>query len=153
MFKSFIEIAIREAKLAKELGEVPIGAVIVNSKKEIVALGRNMTRTLKDPTAHAEIIAIKQACKLLRSNNLSDCSIYVTLEPCSMCASAISQARLKNLFYGASDPKSGGVEAGSKIFSHEQTHHKTNVFCGFHEEEISKLMREFFLSLRKKTRN
>ena len=149
MFKSFMEIAIKEAYLAKQQGEVPIGAVIVNHKNQIISCGSNMTRTLKDPTAHAEIIAIRRACIHLNSERLVGCSIYVTLEPCAMCASAISSAHIKNLFYGASDPKSGGIEIGPKIFGHPQTHFKSKIFNGFCEEKISSLMKEFFLPLRK----
>ena len=143
-----MKIAIQQANYAKEKGEVPIGAVIIDAKKEIIALGRNMTKSLKDPTAHAEIIAIRRACNNLNSERLNGCSIYVTLEPCPMCASAIGATHLKNLFYGASDPKSGGVERGPRIFSHNQAHFKTEIFNGFYEEEISKLMKDFFLSLR-----
>ena len=142
-------IAIREANLAKQEGEVPIGAVIVNSENEIIARGRNMTRNLKDPTAHAEILAIRQACHRLNSDRLLGCSIYVTLEPCAMCASAISLARIKNLFYGLADPKSGGVEVGARVFSQRQTHFKSDIYCGFCEEEIKKLMKDFFVFLRK----
>ena len=148
MFKSFMKTAIHQATLAKAEGEVPIGAVIIDAKKEIIALGRNMTRSLKDPTAHAEIIAIRRACKYLNSPRLKGCSMYVTIEPCPMCASAISAAYITNLFYGASDPKSGGIETGPRIFTHEQSHYKTNVFSGFHEDETRKLIKEFFLSLR-----
>ena len=151
MFKSFMKKAIEEANLAKIQGEVPIGAVIVDENREIISTGRNMTRGLKDPTAHAEIIAIRRACHYFRSERLSGCSIYVTLEPCAMCASAISAAHITNLYYGASDLKSGGVEVGPKIFSHEQTHFKTNVFHGFCEEEIIFLMKSFFQSLRNST--
>ena len=149
MFKSFMQIAIEEAQLAQEQGEVPVGAVIINSKKEIISFGRNMTRSQNDPTSHAEIVAIRKACNYLKSDRLTGCSIYVTLEPCPMCAYAISKAHIKNLFYGASDPKSGGIEIGPKIFSHTQTHFKTNIFNGFQQETISLLMRNFFLSLRK----
>ena len=145
-----MKVAIEEANFAKETGEVPIGAVIVDAKKEIIALGQNMTRSLKDPTAHAEIIAIRRACSYLNSERLNGCSIYVTLEPCPMCASAIASAHIKNLFYGASDPKSGGIEKGPRIFSHEQTHFKTQIFNGFHEEEISRLMKNLFSALRGK---
>ena len=144
-----MKIAIQEAKLARNHGEVPIGAVIIDKKQQIIALGRNMTRSLKDPTAHAEIIAIRRACRYLNSEKLTDCSIYVTIEPCAMCASAISAAHIKNLFYGASDPKSGGIEIGSKIFSQPQTHFKTAIFNGFYEEDISNIMKDFFLLLRK----
>jgi len=143
-----MKTAIHQAALAKAKGEVPVGAVIIDSKKKIIALGRNMTRGLNDPTAHAEIIAIRRACKYLNSPRLTGCSMYVTLEPCPMCASAISATHIKNLFYGASDPKSGGIETGPRIFSHEQTHYKTNIFSGFHEEEARNLVKDFFLSLR-----
>ena len=149
MFKSFMKIAIEEAKLAQKQGEVPVGAVIVDRQKKVIARGRNMMRSLKDPTSHAEITAIKKACNFLNSERLIGCSIYVTLEPCPMCASAISTAQLENLFYGASDPKSGGIESGPKILSHQQTHFKTNIFNGFFEEEISNLMKDFFSTLRK----
>ena len=153
MFKSFMEIAIQEAYLAREQGEVPIGAVIVNYKNQIISRGRNMIRTLQDPTAHAEIIAIRRACIHLNAERLTGCSIYVTLEPCAMCASAISSAHIKNLFYGASDPKSGGIETGPKIFGHPQTHFKSEIFNGFCEDKISALMKDFFLSVRKFTIN
>ena len=143
-----MKIAIQEAKLAKAQGEVPIGAVIIDKKQKVIARGRNMTKSLKDPTAHAEIIAIRSACDYRGSEKLTGCSIYVTLEPCPMCASAISIAHIKNLFYGASDPKSGGVEIGPKIFSHSQTHFKPNIFNGFCEEEIHSIMKDFFLTLR-----
>ena len=148
MFKSFMKIAIKEAQIARDEGEVPIGAVIIDHQGKIVGRGRNMTRCLKDPTAHAEIIAIRRACDYLDSEKLIDCSIYVTVEPCPMCASAISHARVKSLFYGASDQKSGGIESGPKIFTHTQTHFKTEIFNGFEETEINKIMKDFFRSLR-----
>ena len=144
-----MKIAIEEAKAAKETGEIPVGAVIIDADKKIIAQGRNMSRASNDPTAHAEIIALRRACSLVGSNRLSGCSIYVTLEPCPMCASAISIANIKNLFYGASDPKSGGIENGPRIFLHDQTHFKTNIFHGFCETEISSLLSDFFKSLRK----
>ena len=108
-----------------------------------------MTRELNDPTAHAEIIALRNACTVVGSNRLIGCSLYVTLEPCPMCASAISAANIENLFYGASDPKSGGIEDGPRVFAHKQTHFKTNIFHGFYEAEISELLTDFFQSLRK----
>ena len=148
-----MEIAIEEAKVARDNGEIPVGAVIIDSKQNILSRGRNMNRELNDPTAHAEIIAIRRACSLLGSQRLSGCSIYVTLEPCPMCASAISIANVENLFYGASDLKSGGIENGPKIFSHEQTHFKPNVFQGFHEAETSALMTNFFQLLRNTKKN
>lgn len=144
-----MKLAITEAKAAQKYGEVPIGAVVINSKGKIISLGRNMTRELNDPTAHAEIIALRRACNLVGSSRLIGCSLYVTLEPCPMCATAISIANIENLFYGASDPKSGGIENGPRIFSHKQAHFKTNIFHGFYEAEISVLLTDFFQTLRK----
>ena len=149
MFKSFMNIAIEEAKVAQKNGEIPVGAVVIDSQKKIISRGRNMTRELNDPTAHAEIIALRNACNLVSSNRLIGCSLYVTLEPCPMCASAISAANIENLFYGASDPKSGGIENGPRVFTHKQIHFKTNIFHGFYEAEISDLLTDFFQSLRK----
>ena len=149
MFNSFMKLAIEEAKLAKSLGEVPIGAVILNKKNEILAKGHNLSRSLCDPTAHAEIMAIREACLKLKTDRLIGCSLYVTLEPCPMCASAISISRISNLYYGASDPKSGGIEIGPQIFSHNQSHFKPNIFQGFCEKEISYLMTDFFKEIRK----
>ena len=143
-----MKVAIEQAKVARKYGEIPVGAVIVNAEKRIIARGRNMNRQLNDPTAHAEIIALRNACSILESNRLTGCSIYVTLEPCPMCAMAISIANVENLFYGASDPKSGGIENGPKIFQHQQTHFKTNIFHGFCETEIGDLLTDFFRSLR-----
>ena len=145
-----MKLAIEEAKVAQIHGEVPVGAIIINAEKKVISCGRNMNRELNDPTAHAEIIALRRACELLGSPKLHGCSIYVTLEPCPMCASAISIAHIENLFYGASDPKSGGVENGPRIFSHKQTHFQVNIFQGFCEAEISTLMDDFFSSLRKR---
>lgn len=144
-----MKIAIEEAKIAQRCGEIPVGAVIVSAEKKIISKGRNMNRELNDPTAHAEIIALRSACNLLESNRLRGCSMYVTLEPCPMCASAISIANIENLFYGVSDPKSGGIENGPTIFKHEQTHFKTNIFSGFYELEIEDLLTGFFQSLRR----
>ena len=149
MFKSYMKVAIEEAKAAQKNGEIPVGAVVIDSQRKIISRGRNMTRELNDPTAHAEIIALRNACTVIGSNRLIGCSLYVTLEPCPMCAAAISTANVENLFYGASDPKSGGIENGPRVFSHRQTHFKTNIFHGFYEAEISALLTNFFQSLRK----
>ena len=140
--------ALREAYNAFERKEVPVGAIIANSEGEIVVGYGNMNRQLNDPTAHAEILAIRAACKKLQSPFLLNCSIYVTVEPCAMCASAIAAARLKRVYYGASDAKSGGVEVGARIFDHSQTHHCPEIYSGFCEDEISTLMKRFFLNLR-----
>ena len=148
MFDSPMKLAIEEAKAAIALGEVPVGALVLDSKKQIIARGHNMTRSLQDPSAHAELVVLRKACKKLNSDRLIGCSIYVTLEPCAMCASAISLSRISNLYYGASDQKSGGIEYGAKIFTRKQTHFKPNVFSGFCEEEINKMMSNFFKSIR-----
>ena len=148
MFNSFMKVAIEEAKLAQRIGEIPVGALITNSKNEIIARAHNRNRELNDPSAHAEIVAIRRACLIIGSERLLGCSIYVTLEPCSMCASAISLSKIKSLYYGASDFKSGGIEEGARIFSHKQTHFKPNVFSGFCENEIRSIMQDFFTSIR-----
>ena len=145
-----MKLAIEEANLAQIRGEVPVGAIIINSHREIIARSGNRVRELKDPTAHAEILAIRSACHNLQSQNLSNCSIFVTLEPCSMCASAISFSRVKTLVYGAPDQKSGGIENGCCVYNHSQTHHKPEVFSGFYEDEINCIMREFFKKIRSK---
>ena len=153
MFNSFMNIAITEAKIAAELGEVPIGAVIVDSQKRILSSAHNEVQRSNDPCAHAEIIAIRKACLLIGSKNLLGCSIYTTLEPCAMCAAAISLSRIDSLYYGLNDAKSGAVESGARIFHHAQTHHKPNVYSGFLEDDIYKLMKTFFSSLRKKKKS
>ena len=148
MFNSFMKLALDQAKLAGEKGEVPIGAVVVDGTNNILAQCHNRTRELSDPSAHAEILAIRLACQAINSNRLIGCSLHVTLEPCPMCASAISFARIKTLYYGCSDKKSGGIETGPCIFSHTQLHHKPEIFNGFLEEEISTTMKHFFSKLR-----
>ena len=145
---TFMKLAIEEANFAQNRGEVPVGAVIINSEKQIIARSGNRVRELKDPTAHAEILAIRSACNNLKSQNLNNCSIFVTLEPCSMCASAIAFSRIKTLAYGATDKKSGGIENGCCVYSHSQTHHKPEVFSGFCEEEINRIMKNFFERIR-----
>ena len=150
---NFMKLAIEEAKIAQSRGEVPVGAIIINSQREIIARSRNRVRELKDPTAHAEMLALRSACYNLKSQNLSNCSIFVTLEPCSMCASAIAFCRIKTLSYGAPDQKSGGIENGCCVYNHSQIHHKPEVFSGFCEEEISQIMKEFFVKIRLKQTN
>ncbi|WAT17131.1 nucleoside deaminase [Aurantiacibacter sp. MUD11] len=124
-------------------GEVPVGAVVVKDGR-IIGEGNNLTRTCKDPTGHAEIIAIRNAAELLDDERLTGCDIYVTLEPCAMCAGAISHARLARLYYGASDPKGGGVEHGARVFEHKQCLHKPEVYTGIGETEAAELLRRFF---------
>ena len=136
-------IAIDEAKKAEGRGEVPVGALIEIDGKVISSAG-NRTRELKDPTAHAEILAIRNACSVLGVERLIGANLYVTLEPCPMCAAAISHARIANLYYGASDIKSGGVNQGPCIFNHPQSHHKPEIYDGISETECKKLLLDFF---------
>lgn len=146
-FRSFMEIALDEAREAGARGEVPVGAVIV-SGGQIVARAGNRTRELSDPTAHAEMLAIRAACAALGSERLSGHDLYVTLEPCPMCAAAISAARIGRLYYGAADPKSGGVSVGAKVFSHPQCHHVPEVYDGIGAGEAEALLRDFFAGRR-----
>ena len=140
-----MELAVKQAKIAQKNGEVPIGAVIVNANS-VVASTYNMTITLNDPTAHAEILAIRQACKLLATSKLCDFDIYVTLEPCSMCAQAISLAKIRRLYFGAYNLKGGGVENGARIF--EFCNHIPEVYGGILETECSFFLKDFFQELR-----
>ncbi len=145
---SHMDRALALARAAADLGEVPVGAVIVGPDGSLVAEAHNLTRTRKDPTAHAEMLAIQQAAKVLRSERLIDCDLYVTLEPCPMCAAAISFARVRRLYYGASDPKSGGVEHGARVFSHATCHHVPEIYPGLGESEARVLLERFFAGLR-----
>ena len=143
-FTTYMDIAMAEARLAAQRGETPVGAVIVNASGKVLAQNGNRTRELSDPTAHAEVLVIREACALLGSERLPGLDLYVTLEPCPMCAMAISSARIARLYYGAPDPKSGGIEQGPRIFSHSQCHHKPEVYGGISEAESGELLREFF---------
>ncbi|MCY4541745.1 MAG: nucleoside deaminase [Rhodobacteraceae bacterium] len=143
-----MDVAIEMAKTAASLGEVPVGAVIVAADGRIAARAHNRVRTLKDPTAHAEMLAIREACRASSSERLVEHSIYVTLEPCAMCASAISQARLKRLYFAAHDPKSGAVEHGPRVFAHSQCHFRPEVYGGIGEREAAAILRAFFVARR-----
>lgn len=140
---TFINEALAQARIAAENGEVPVGAVIVQAGK-IIALAHNLVETDKDPTAHAEIIVIRAASKILRSPRLIECDLYVTLEPCAMCAQAIAFARIRRLYFGASDEKGGGVEHGAHIFSQTNCNHKPEIYSGIAESECSNLLKDFF---------
>lgn len=140
--------ALQEARAAESRGEVPIGAVVVSATGEILAVAGNRTRELNDPTAHAEILAIRAASARVGNERLGACDIYVTLEPCPMCAGAISLARLRRLYYAASDPKGGGVEHGARIFSHATCHHAPDIYPGLAEAEASELLKTFFAARR-----
>lgn len=139
-----MDAALKEAVAAATRDEVPVGAVVVSPNGEIIASAGNRTRELNDPTAHAEILAIRAACGVLGDERLTGCDLYVTLEPCPMCASAISQARIARLYYGATDPKSGGIAQGPRIYSHAQSHHVPEVYDGIAEAASTKLLRQFF---------
>ena len=143
-----MERALREARAAAERGEVPVGAVIVRSDGALVAAAGNRTEADRDPTAHAELLAVRAATAALGAPRLVDCDLYVTLEPCPMCAQAISFARLRRLYYGAADPKGGGVENGPRIFNQPTCHHRPEVYGGIGEGEAAALLQDFFRARR-----
>ena len=147
-FTSFMDQALEEARKAGARGEVPVGAVLVSAAGTVVAAAGNRTRELNDPTAHAEMLVIRAACATLGRERLQDHDLYVTLEPCAMCAAAIAAARLRRVYYGASDPKSGGVAHGACVFDHPQSHHMPEVYEGLAEEEAAALLRDFFAKKR-----
>jgi tRNA(adenine34) deaminase len=140
--------ALAEAEAAAAREEVPVGAVVVVGG-QIVARAGNRTRELHDPTAHAEILAIRAACAAVKSERLVGADLYVTLEPCPMCAQAISFARIRRLYYGAPDPKGGGVEHGARIFSQSSCHHAPELCGGLAEARSARLLREFFAARRR----
>ena len=140
---SFMDIALDEARAAQIAGEVPVGCVIVRDGIVIAAAG-NRTIAAKDPTAHAELLAIRAAATALDSERLTDCDLYVTLEPCAMCAAAMSFARIRRLYYGAPDPKGGAVEHGVSFFQSRTCHHRPEVYGGIGEHEAAALLRGFF---------
>jgi tRNA(adenine34) deaminase len=139
-----MELALAEARRAGARGEVPIGAVIIAKNGDVIAAAGNRTRALNDVTAHAEILAIRAAGALLQSERLIDCDLYVTLEPCPMCAAAISFARIRRLYFAASDAKSGGVDHGPRIFDSTSCHHKPEIIAGLGEQAAADLLRKFF---------
>lgn len=139
--------ALAEARAAATRGEVPVGAVIVRGD-EVLARAGNRMRELSDPTAHAEMLAIRAAAAALGSERLTGCDLYVTLEPCPACAGAIAAARVSRLYYGAADPKSGGVAQGPRVFEHPQTHHVPEIYGGIGEDGAELLLRDFFRSRR-----
>jgi tRNA(Arg) A34 adenosine deaminase TadA len=146
-FRSFMHIALDEARAAADRGEVPVGAVIAGPNG-VVAQAGNRTRELHDPTAHAEVLAIRAACASLGQERLAGYDLYVTLEPCPMCAAAISNARIGRLYYGAADPKSGGIAQGPRIFGHPQCHHVPEVYDGLDARASEDLLKSFFASKR-----
>ena len=142
--QSHMLAALAEAEAAGARGEVPVGAVVVGADGSVLGRAGNRTRELADPTAHAEMLAIRQACAAQGSERLDGADIYVTLEPCPMCAAAISFARIRRLYWGAGDPKGGGVEHGARIFSQPTCHHAPELCGGFEEVRAAALLRDFF---------
>jgi len=140
---SFMDLALKAAENAAKTGEVPIGCVVVRDNSVIATAG-NRTLTDRDPTAHAELLAIREAARKLGTERLTDCDLYVTLEPCPMCAGAISFARIRRLYYGAADPKGGAVESGVRFFTSPTCHHVPDVYPGIGEQASAALLREFF---------
>ena len=136
--------ALRLAAETGEAGEVPVAAIITDSAGEVIAMAGNRVERDHDPSAHAEILAIRQAAAIMGSARLNDCDLWVTLEPCAMCAAAISHARIRRLYYGANDPKSGGVAHGARVFSHATCHHKPEVYSGIGAEQSAALLKDFF---------
>jgi len=147
-FRSYMAQALEEARAAAARGEVPVGAVVVSPTGEIIAAAGNETRARHDPTAHAEMLALRAACAAVGSERLINHTLYVTLEPCAMCAGAIAAARVGRLFYGAADPKSGGVAQGARVFSHPQCHHAPEVFDGIAASDAEDLLTDFFKAKR-----
>ncbi|WP_083226643.1 nucleoside deaminase [Methyloligella halotolerans] len=143
-----MEIALEEAERAAAAGEVPVGAVIVSACGEVLSVAGNRPKAENDPTAHAELLAIREACARLGSERLIDCDLYVTLEPCAMCAAAISFARIRRLYFGAYDPKGGAVEHGPRFFAQPTCHHAPEVIGGLNETRASELLKDFFAERR-----
>ena len=148
MGQKFMGLALEEARKAAGRGEVPVGAIVVNGVGEVLAAAGNRTRELCDPTAHAEILAIRTACAAQGSERLADCDLHVTLEPCPMCAAAISFARIRRLYWGADDPKGGGVESGPRIFNHPTCHHAPELYGGIGAAASAELLVRFFADRR-----
>ena len=140
---SFMDLALDEARAAGAAGEVPIGCVIVQGGEVIVRAG-NRTLANRDPTAHCEMLAIRSAAALVETERLIECDLYVTLEPCPMCAAAISFARIRRLYYGAADPKGGAIESGVRFYESPTCHHRPEVYGGIGEGEAAALLQEFF---------
>jgi tRNA(adenine34) deaminase len=144
---SFMDLALKAAESAANAGEVPIGCVVVRNNA-VIATAANRTLTDRDPTAHAEVLALRQAAQAIGSERLIDCDLYVTLEPCTMCAGAISFARIRRLYYGAADPKGGAVESGVRFFASPTCHHAPEVYSAVGEQEAAGMLRAFFKARR-----
>ncbi|WP_316229809.1 nucleoside deaminase [Bradyrhizobium sp. SZCCHNR1051] len=144
---SFMDLALKAAESAALSGEVPIGCVVVRNNA-VIAAAANRTLTDRDPTAHAEILALRQAAQVVGSERLVECDLYVTLEPCTMCAGAISFARIRRLYYGAADPKGGAVESGVRFFTAPTCHHAPEVYSAVGEQQAAQMLKEFFKARR-----
>jgi len=144
----YMAMALEAAVAAGEHGEVPVGAVLVSAAGEVLAITENRMRALRDPTGHAEILAIRQACAKRESERLPDCYLFVTLEPCAMCAAAISFARIRRLYFAAGDPKGGAVENGTRFFNQPTCHHAPEVYSGIDEARSEALLKAFFAARR-----
>lgn len=144
----FMNLAFDQAQKAYDIGEVPVGAVIVDKNDQIISSAHNMVEKGRNATFHAEIVAINLACEKLASKTLDNCSLYVTLEPCTMCAAAISKVRIKSLYYGCGDTKSGAVENGVRFFTTLSCHYRPNIYIGIEEKKTSNLLKLFFKNLR-----
>ncbi len=140
---NFFHYALDQAERAVKADETPVGAVIVKGN-EVIASAHNLTESRNDPTAHAELLAIQGACRILHSRYLTECDLYVTLEPCPMCAQAISFARIRRLYFGAYDPKGGGIEHGPRIFTQPTCHHIPEIIGGVQEQACGELLKKFF---------
>ena len=147
-FTSHMNFALAEAEAAAKRGETPVGAVVVGPDGAVLAANGNRVRELSDPSAHAEMLALRAAARAFGSERLIGCDLYVTLEPCPMCAGAISLARIRRLYYGAPDPKTGGVDHGPRVFAHPTCHHAPEVYDGIAETECAALLRRFFQARR-----
>ena len=147
MSQSFMDMALDQARVAAESGEVPVGCVLVRGT-EVLARAGNRTLMDHDPTAHAEMLAIRQAAQILQTERLTECDLYVTLEPCAMCAAAISFARIRRVYYGAADPKGGAVDHGVRFFASPTCHHRPEVYGGIGEREAGALLKNFFAERR-----
>ena len=143
-----MDLALGEARAAAARGEVPVGAVVVGADGAVLGQAGNRTRELFDPTAHAEVLAIRAACQMVKSDRLAGCDLYVTLEPCPMCAAAISFARIRRLYFGALDAKGGAVESGARLFTQPTCHHAPEVYGGMAAGEAAALLTAFFAGRR-----
>lgn len=142
--RNIMPLAIEQARLAHQQNEVPIGAVIIDAQGNVIASAHNLVESHKDISAHAEMLVIREATRIRGTKFLEDCDLYVTLEPCAMCAQAVAFARLKRVYFGAYDPKGGGVEYGATIFRQPTTHHKPEIYGGIMEAECTQILRAFF---------